>query len=81
VSVQRCNEVRCCSLVLCLFPVSVTLRVIAEGQNHCAVACKVAQVEGYMEGEIAGKLGCSPRTVRRKLTEIRDCWRSELKPS
>jgi RNA polymerase sigma factor (sigma-70 family) len=35
------------------------------------------QLEGYTVDEIAEKLGCSPRTVARKLVEIRDLWREE----
>jgi DNA-directed RNA polymerase specialized sigma24 family protein len=35
------------------------------------------QVEGYTVDEIAAKLGRSPRTVARKLAEIRDIWSEE----
>ena len=35
------------------------------------------QVEGFTVAEIADKLGCSPRTVARKLTQIRDLWNPE----
>jgi RNA polymerase sigma factor (sigma-70 family) len=34
-------------------------------------------VEGYTVDEIAAKLGRSPRTVARKLAEIRDLWSDE----
>jgi DNA-directed RNA polymerase specialized sigma24 family protein len=37
----------------------------------------VWQMEGYTVDEIAGRLGCSPRTVARKLALIRDRWRAE----
>jgi RNA polymerase sigma factor (sigma-70 family) len=35
------------------------------------------QVEGFTVEEIAAKLVCSPRTVARKLVEIRDRWSGE----
>ncbi len=35
------------------------------------------QVDGFTVEEIAGQLNCSPRTVARKLAEIRDLWCEE----
>ncbi|HVS38466.1 MAG TPA: ECF-type sigma factor [Gemmataceae bacterium] len=35
------------------------------------------KLEGYTAEEIAEQLGCAPRTVNRKLAEIRDLWRAE----
>ena len=37
-------------------------------------------MEGYTVDEIATRLGCSPRTVARKLIVIRDRWRDEVPP-
>ena len=37
-------------------------------------------MEGYTVNEIATRLGCSPRTVARKLIVIRDRWRDEVPP-
>jgi hypothetical protein len=34
-------------------------------------------MEGYTAEEIAAKLGCVPRTVKRKLRVIRDLWDQE----
>jgi DNA-directed RNA polymerase specialized sigma24 family protein len=36
------------------------------------------KMEGYTNDEIAGKLGCAPRTVERKLRIIRGLWEKEL---
>jgi DNA-directed RNA polymerase specialized sigma24 family protein len=35
------------------------------------------KLEGYTNAEIAGKLGCAPRTVDRKLHLIRRLWQQE----
>ncbi len=37
----------------------------------------VWQMEGYTVDEIAERLGCTPRTVARKLAVIRDLWKDE----
>jgi RNA polymerase sigma factor (sigma-70 family) len=37
----------------------------------------VAKLEGYDNQEIAGLLGCSQRTVERRLQLIRELWRAE----
>ncbi len=39
-----------------------------------------SKLEGCTVEEIAGKIGCMPRTVNRKLAEIRDLWREEVSP-
>jgi RNA polymerase sigma factor (sigma-70 family) len=36
------------------------------------------KMEGYTNEEIAGKLGCVPRTVKRKLRIIRKTWEKEM---
>ena len=38
------------------------------------------RMEGYSNDEIAGKLGCTPRTVERKLHIIRGLWEKEITP-
>jgi DNA-directed RNA polymerase specialized sigma24 family protein len=40
-------------------------------------AVAVWKMEGYTHDEIAGKLGCVPRTVERKLRVIRSIWSEE----
>ena len=37
----------------------------------------VWKMEGYTNEEIAGHLGCVPRTVERRLREIRQIWCEE----
>jgi DNA-directed RNA polymerase specialized sigma24 family protein len=34
-------------------------------------------MEGYRNGEIAGRLGCGVQTVARRLKVIRRAWREE----
>jgi hypothetical protein len=41
----------------------------------------VWQMEGHTVEEIAAKVGCSPRTVARKLAVIRERWCWEGPPS
>ncbi len=38
------------------------------------------KLEGYSENEIAARLGCVPRSVRRKLNAIRQLWSREVEP-
>jgi DNA-directed RNA polymerase specialized sigma24 family protein len=40
----------------------------------------VWKLEGWTNGEIAGKLNCSRRTVIRKLETIRLIWSEEAEP-
>jgi DNA-directed RNA polymerase specialized sigma24 family protein len=40
----------------------------------------VWRTEGYSVEEIAGKLECSPRSVKRKAQLIRDIWQKEAEP-
>ena len=37
------------------------------------------KMEGYSEEEMAAQLKCVPRTVRRRLQEIRSIWEKESK--
>jgi DNA-directed RNA polymerase specialized sigma24 family protein len=39
----------------------------------------VWQMEGYTVEDMAERLGCSPRTIARKLAVIRDRWRDKGK--
>ena len=34
-------------------------------------------MEGYPVEEVATRLGCAPRSVKRKLRLIRDIWKKE----
>ena len=36
------------------------------------------KMEGYTTEEIAGRLGCAPRTVERKLRRVRSLWSDEV---
>jgi DNA-directed RNA polymerase specialized sigma24 family protein len=38
------------------------------------------RVEGYSVEEIAGRLGCAPRAVKRKMALIRTIWEKETPP-
>jgi DNA-directed RNA polymerase specialized sigma24 family protein len=35
------------------------------------------RMEGYSVDEVAGRLGCAPRSVKRKLALIRSVWEKE----
>jgi DNA-directed RNA polymerase specialized sigma24 family protein len=47
-----------------------------------APLCSIAlwKMEGYTDEEIAARLGCTVRTVQRKLLLIRDIWSRESSP-
>ena len=38
------------------------------------------RMEGYTVEEVAGRLGCAPRSVKRKLALIRTIWEKEMAP-
>ena len=38
------------------------------------------RMEGYTVAEIAERIGCAPRSVKRKLSLIRTIWESEVSP-
>jgi DNA-directed RNA polymerase specialized sigma24 family protein len=38
------------------------------------------RMEGHSVGEIAARIGCAPKTIKRKLKLIRDHWEGELVP-
>jgi DNA-directed RNA polymerase specialized sigma24 family protein len=40
----------------------------------------LARMEGYSVEEIAGRLDCSPRSVKRRLRLIRSLWQKESGP-
>jgi DNA-directed RNA polymerase specialized sigma24 family protein len=40
----------------------------------------LGKMEGYSNEEIAGQLGCAPRTVARKVRVIRRLWGEERSP-
>jgi RNA polymerase sigma factor (sigma-70 family) len=41
----------------------------------------VLRLLGYLNSDIASQLGCSERTIERKLADIRECWKSEMTDS
>jgi DNA-directed RNA polymerase specialized sigma24 family protein len=43
-------------------------------------AVALLRMEGYSVEEVAEKLGCAPRTVKRKLALIRTVWEKETPP-
>lgn len=47
-------------------------------QNNLQQSVALLKLEGYTDEEVATKLGCSKRTVERKLWAIRELWSKEL---
>jgi DNA-directed RNA polymerase specialized sigma24 family protein len=43
-------------------------------------AVALLRMEGYSVEEVAEKLGCAPRSVKRKLVVIRTVWEKEMPP-
>jgi RNA polymerase sigma factor (sigma-70 family) len=43
-------------------------------------AVALLRMEGYTVEEVAGRLGCAPRSVKRKLGLIRTIWEKEMAP-
>jgi DNA-directed RNA polymerase specialized sigma24 family protein len=43
-------------------------------------AVALLRMEGYSVEEVAAKLGCVPRAVKRKLALIRTVWEKEMRP-
>ena len=43
-------------------------------------AAALLRMEGYTVEEVAGQLGCAPRSVKRKLALIRTIWEKEMAP-
>jgi RNA polymerase sigma factor (sigma-70 family) len=43
-------------------------------------AVALLRMEGYTVEEVAGRLGCAPRSVKRKLALIRTIWEKETAP-
>jgi DNA-directed RNA polymerase specialized sigma24 family protein len=43
-------------------------------------AVALLRMEGYSVEEVAAKLGCAPRSVKRKLALIRTVWEKEMRP-
>jgi hypothetical protein len=46
-------------------------------RNHELQAVALWKMEGYTNGEIAGRLACGLRSVGRKLRVIRSVWEKE----
>jgi len=52
-------------------------RLLARLEEPRLQALAVAKMDGSTNEEIAGRMGCSVRTVERRLKLIRDIWRDE----
>jgi DNA-directed RNA polymerase specialized sigma24 family protein len=55
-------------------------RLLAVLADEGLEAVALWKMEGYTVEEIAGRLGCAPRSVKRKLQLIRDLWGREMNP-
>jgi DNA-directed RNA polymerase specialized sigma24 family protein len=55
-------------------------RLLAGLKGRELESVAVWRMEGYTVEEIAGRLGCVPRSVKRKLRLIRDIWEGEVEP-
>jgi DNA-directed RNA polymerase specialized sigma24 family protein len=49
-------------------------RLLEKLDDQVLVTIAVSRMEGYSVDEIANKLGCAPRSVKRKLQLIRSIW-------
>jgi DNA-directed RNA polymerase specialized sigma24 family protein len=55
-------------------------RLVARLGDQDLQAVALLRLEGYSVAEVAGRLGCAPRTVKRKLALIRTVWEKETPP-
>jgi DNA-directed RNA polymerase specialized sigma24 family protein len=55
-------------------------RLLAALGDQGLEAVALARMEGYTVEEIAARLGCAPRSVKRKLQVIRSLWQKEVAP-
>jgi DNA-directed RNA polymerase specialized sigma24 family protein len=55
-------------------------RLLQRLGNETLRSVAVWKMQGYTEQEISAKLGCVPRSVRRKLQAIRILWSKEFSP-
>jgi RNA polymerase sigma factor (sigma-70 family) len=53
-------------------------RLLACLQDHELKEVALWRMEGYSVEEVADKLGCAPRSVKRKLRLIRGIWQQEV---
>jgi RNA polymerase sigma factor (sigma-70 family) len=53
-------------------------RLLARLPDRELEAVAVWRMEGYSVEEVADKLGCAPRSVKRKLRLIRSIWKKEV---
>ena len=56
-------------------------RLLGRLESKELEAIALWKMEGFTTEEIAGKLGCAPRTVERKLRLIRQTWEADAPPS
>ena len=55
-------------------------RLLARLRDAQLQAVALLRLEGYSVAEVAEKLGCAPRAVKRKLALIRAVWEKETPP-
>jgi RNA polymerase sigma factor (sigma-70 family) len=53
-------------------------RLLASLGDRELEAVALWRMEGYSVEEVAGKIGCAPRSVKRKLRLIREIWEEEV---
>jgi RNA polymerase sigma factor (sigma-70 family) len=55
-------------------------RLLARLNDRDLEAVALVRMEGYSVEEVAEKLGCAPRSIKRKLALIRTIWEKEMTP-
>jgi DNA-directed RNA polymerase specialized sigma24 family protein len=55
-------------------------RLLGRPGDRGQAAVAVWKMEAYTVDEIAGRLGCAPRSVKWKFQLIRSLWRKEVAP-
>jgi len=53
-------------------------RLLGRLDDKALAAVALARMEGYSVDEVADRLGCAPRSVKRKLALIRTIWEKEM---
>jgi DNA-directed RNA polymerase specialized sigma24 family protein len=55
-------------------------RLLARLNDRDLEAVALLRMEGYTVEEVAERLGCAPRSIKRKLALIRTIWEKEMAP-